>query len=226
MLKVLEASFLKSAVKPQHYPEWDLHEVAFAGRSNVGKSSLINTLVGRRKLVKVSRTPGRTQHINFFQVDFRDGRTLGLVDLPGYGFAKVPKKVKRDWGQMIESYLGGRVQLKALVIVMDIRRGMRPEDEQLYQALAHYGAQPILVFTKGDKFSRNQRQSAMAKIARQIGAPRSELLVFSSLHGTGCDKLWERIEQTAMPTRRIPQQEEDSHLSSGTVEPVEGAGDA
>ena len=109
MLKLAETIFIKSAVKPEHYPEWDLHEIAFAGRSNVGKSSLINTLVERRKLVKVSKTPGRTQHINFFQTRFVDGREMGLVDLPGYGFAKVPKRVKQDWGKMIEAYLGTRV---------------------------------------------------------------------------------------------------------------------
>jgi GTP-binding protein len=200
MLTVAQSTFIKSAVRPEHYPDWSLHEVAFAGRSNVGKSSLINTLVTRRKLVKVSRTPGRTQHINFFQADFHDGRSLGLVDLPGYGFAKVPKRIQREWGVMLEAYLGGRVQLKALVIIMDIRRGMRAEDLQLYEALAHFGAQPILVFTKADKFSRNQRNAALAKIAREVGAPRKELLVFSSLSGLGRDALWERIEQTAMPT--------------------------
>lgn len=200
MLRVAETSFLKSAVLPEHYPDWDLHEIAFAGRSNVGKSSLINTLVNRRKLVKVSRTPGRTQHINFFQTRFADGREMGLVDLPGYGFAKVPKRVKRDWGNMIEAYLAERVQLKALAIVMDIRRGMRDEDRQLFEALAHFGAQPILIFTKGDKLSRNQRTSALAKIARDTGVPKSELLVFSSHTGLGKDALWARIETTVMPT--------------------------
>ena len=202
MLHVAETQFIKSAVRPEHYPDWALHEIAFAGRSNVGKSSLINTLVGRRKLVKVSRTPGRTQHINFFETRFVDGREMGLVDLPGYGFAKVPKRVKQEWGAMIEAYLGDRVQLKALAIVMDIRRGMGDEDQQLYEALAFFGAQPILVFTKADKLTRNATTTALAKIARSTGVPKAELLLFSSLSGLGRDALWNRIETTVAPTLR------------------------
>ncbi len=197
-MKIKNSAFIKSAIKPSHYPEWDLPEVAFAGRSNVGKSSLINTLLMRKALVKVSRTPGRTQHINFFTVQLGDDRELSLVDLPGYGFARVPAKIKSEWGTMVDSYLGRRL-LKALVIVMDVRRGMEDDDRQLIEALPHFGVQPILVFTKADKLSRNKAHQRLVEITRDLKISNDDLILFSSHTRKGREKLWERIAELCLP---------------------------
>jgi GTP-binding protein len=201
-VKVKDAFFVLSGTKPAHYPTWDLPEVAFAGCSNVGKSSLINTLVQRKNLVKVSRTPGRTQLLNFFQVDFMDGRSLGVVDLPGYGFAKVPLSVKQQWGTMIETFMLKRRNLKAMILVMDIRRGIKDDDQMLLESLAYFGAQPILVFTKCDKLSTNERVTQHARLSKQLGAPKKEVILFSSHSGLGKDELWKRIELSCLPTLR------------------------
>jgi GTP-binding protein len=193
-MKVHDTTFIKSAVKPNQYPDWGMNEVAFAGSSNVGKSSLINTLLQRRALVKVSRTPGRTQLLNFFSCKVGpDAREVGLVDLPGYGFARVPASVKSTWGRMVEDYLRSRKQLRALALVMDLRRGVKEDDQQLLESMAWFGVQPILVFTKADKLSRNQQKTQMAQIAREMGAPIKELVLFSSLSGFGQEELWARI---------------------------------
>lgn len=188
-IHIKTVDFIKSATRPQHFTEPDLPEIAFAGRSNVGKSSLINAMVGRKGLVKVSRTPGRTQLINFFQLN----DSLSIVDLPGYGFARVPDGVKRSWGKMIEAYLSQRTSLVAVVVIMDLRRGIQEDDLQLIEALPHYGIQPILVFTKSDKFKNNARATRRREIARKNGMNTNELMLVSSLKRTGLDKLWMRI---------------------------------
>ncbi len=215
-MKLKDTFFVKSGTRPSHYPDWDMFEVAFAGSSNVGKSSLINTLLERRKLVKVSRTPGRTQLINFFQCDLHDGRSLGMVDLPGYGFAKVPLEVKAQWGKMMEAYFANRQHLRALVIVMDIRRGMREDDRQLLESLAWFGIQPILVFTKADKLTRNQQTSRLSKLSKELGTPRKELILFSSHNGMGREKLWARISMLCLQALPSPEDEAMFDL------PVEG----
>jgi GTP-binding protein len=184
-----KVEFVQSASGPRSLPAPSLPEVAFAGRSNVGKSSLINALTGRRSLVKVSSTPGRTQLINFFNIN----DALLLVDLPGYGFAKVPPAIKQSWGKMIESYLTDREPLKAMVVIMDLRRGVEDDDLQLIQSLPYYGIQPILVFTKADKYARNARMQRRREIAQQTGWPAEELLLVSSLHRTGLPELWKLI---------------------------------
>ena len=188
MPHIKSVEFIKSGTRPQHFPEGDLPEVAFAGRSNVGKSSLINALVGRKSLVKVSGTPGRTQLVNFFEVN----GALSLVDLPGYGFAKVPEPVRRKWGKMIEGYFASRGTLRAVVVIMDLRRGVE-EDMQLIEALPHYGIQPILAFTKGDKFKNNARKNRVHEIAKEISARPKDIIVTSATKRTGLDVLWKRI---------------------------------
>ena len=189
-VKLRKVEFVKSATKPSQFPFETMPEIAFAGRSNVGKSSLINALTQRKNLVKVSSTPGRTQLINFFNVN----DTLSVVDLPGYGFAKVPKTVKQKWGRMIEGYLGGRQSLAATVVIMDLRRGVEDDDRQLIEVLPHFGVQPILVFTKADKLKPNAQTTQLHKIAAQLKTSPNELLLVSSLHRTGLEDLWTRIQ--------------------------------
>ena len=187
---VKRTEFVKSAVKPAHYPDETLPEIAFAGRSNVGKSSLINVLVNRKNLVRTSNTPGRTQLINFFRIN--DAFTF--VDLPGYGFAKVPLSVKREWGPMIETYLSRRENLRGTVLIFDIRRIPSAEDLQMLQWLRACGIPPLLVVTKCDKLSKNQRTRQVAVIARQLGVEPGELCLFSALTREGLEGVWSRLE--------------------------------
>lgn len=183
------ADFIKSATKPDNYPESELPEVAFAGRSNVGKSTLINVLVNRKKLVRTSSTPGRTQLLNFFAINGR----FTLVDLPGYGFAKVPLAVKKAWGPMIRTYLEQRRNLKALVLLLDIRRVPREEDIELLDWLEEFNIPTIPVVTKADKVSRPQRARHLKQIAEATGLPRDAFTLFSALSKEGTEEIWERI---------------------------------
>lgn len=187
--KIQKAEFVKSGTKLAQFPPSDRPEIAFGGRSNVGKSSLINTLVERKSLVRTSKTPGRTQLINFFNVN----DALYIVDLPGYGFARVPDSVKQAWGPMIEGYLARRPNLQGIVIVMDLRRGVEEDDMHLIKAAPLFGIQPILVFTKADKFRPNARKARRLELARQLDASPGELILFSSTKGFGQEELWKRI---------------------------------
>ena len=189
-MRVHSAEFVKSATRPEEFPPPDHPEVAFAGRSNVGKSSLINVLVNRKKLVRVSKTPGHTQLINFFEVN----EELFLVDLPGYGFADVPDDVKDSWGPMIEGYLANRPNLMAIVVIMDLRRGLEEDDLELIEAAPHFGVQPIMVFTKADKLGKQARRQKQFDIANQFGVHADEIILFSSLEKFGIDEVWDRIE--------------------------------
>lgn len=204
-MHVKTAEFIKSATRPEHYPEGDLPEIAFAGRSNVGKSSLINALVNRKALVRTSSTPGRTQLINFFNVN--DAFTL--VDLPGYGFAKVPLEVKRQWGPMMQTYLSSRENLRGVVLIIDIRRTPKDEDLQLLEWLRTFGVPPILVVTKCDKVSRSQRERHISAIAKELGVARGEIAAFSALSKEGGEGIWQRIEQL------IQAAAVENHLHSG-----------
>ncbi|OHB32484.1 MAG: YihA family ribosome biogenesis GTP-binding protein [Desulfuromonadaceae bacterium GWC2_58_13] len=188
---IKSAVFIKSATKPSNYPESQFPEVAFAGRSNVGKSSLINTLVNRRGLVRTSSTPGRTQLLNFFDINGE----FSLVDLPGYGFAKVPLAVKKAWGPMMRTYLEKRPQLRAVVMLFDIRRVPREEDLELLDWLEEFEIPTIPVITKIDKVSRNQRAMQIKPILEATGLPRDAFTLFSTLSKEGRDEVWERIEE-------------------------------
>jgi len=191
---VKSAAFITSAVKPDQYPEALFPEVAFAGRSNVGKSSLINTLVNRKRLVKTSSTPGRTQLINFFSVN----DSLFLVDLPGYGYAKVPAAVKRKWGPMIETYMKGRESLAAVVLIMDIRRLPGIEEQNFIDWLNLYRRTPILVLTKADKLSKIKRQKQARAISAALGVDESALIPFSAKTRLGKPAVWSAIERAAL----------------------------
>jgi GTP-binding protein len=195
---VNKAEFVTSAVKTTQYPPALHPEVAFAGRSNVGKSSLINTLVNRRRLVKTSSTPGRTQLINFFSVDDR----LSLVDLPGYGYAKVPPAVKQQWGPMIEAYLKGRESLKAVVLIMDLRRIPRTEELNFIDWLRLYRRIPILVLTKADKLSASARNKQRRANAAALGVEEAQLILFSAKTRLGRESVWSAIENAALERQR------------------------
>ena len=188
-MKILSAEFVTSAVKPAQYPSTKHPEMAFAGRSNVGKSSLINTLVNRRRLVKTSSTPGRTQLINFFDIN----DLITFVDLPGYGYAKVPTVVRKKWGPMIETYLSSRRALKGVVVIMDIRRTPREEEHNLIAWLAHYSIAKILVITKADKLSKNKQDKQRSVVAGSLEVNPSELILFSAKSRQGRDAVWDAI---------------------------------
>jgi GTP-binding protein len=186
---IKSAEFVISAAKTSQYPADPFPEVAFAGRSNVGKSSLINTLVGRKRLVKTSATPGRTQLINFFCIN----RALFFVDLPGYGYAKVPAAVQKKWGPMVETYLTSRTNLKAVVVIMDIRRTPGLEEHNLLTWLKHNELASILILTKADKLSKTNQKKQRLKIGATLGIKSEELTLFSSKTRLGKDKFWQII---------------------------------
>ena len=188
-MKILSAEFITSATKPDQYPPLKYPEMAFAGRSNVGKSSLINTLVNRKRLVKTSSTPGRTQLINFFDINNR----ITFVDLPGYGYAKVPTAVRKKWGPMIETYLSGRRSLKGVVVIMDIRRVPRQEEHNLIAWLEHYSIARILVLTKTDKLSKTKQDKQRAAVARSLDVDSIELIMFSTKSRKGREDVWDAI---------------------------------
>jgi GTP-binding protein len=189
-MHVKTADFLTSATKPSNYPEETVPEVAFAGRSNVGKSSLINKLLNRKSLVRTSSTPGRTQLLNFFNIN----SDFMLVDLPGYGFAQVPLSVKKAWGPMIRTYLQERKSLAAVVMLYDIRRIPREEDLQMLDWLEEFGVPTIPVVTKIDKVNRSQRQKHVKAIAEATGLDPEAFTLFSALSREGYEDVWESIE--------------------------------
>jgi GTP-binding protein len=189
-MQVKSSQFIKSAVLPSQYPDAELPEIAFAGRSNVGKSSLINTLLNRRRLVRTSGRPGRTQLINFFMIN----QAFNFVDLPGYGYARVPQAIKKTWGPMIESYLLERSTLKGVVVILDIRRQPDEKDRQLIAWLNHIQRPLIVVLTKADKYKRGRQMQRRQAIAGQLGKNPQELLLFSAKSRLGKAPLWLAIE--------------------------------
>ncbi len=188
-MDVNQAEFIKSAAKPKDYPPPGLPEVAFVGRSNVGKSSLINVLAARKGLVRTSSTPGRTQLINFFDIN----HVLTLVDLPGYGYAKAPPALRKQWGPMIESYLSSRESLKAVVLILDIRRIPSDGDLQMLRWLELYNISPIIVVTKCDKLSKNEQAKQKTLIAEAIKRDKNMMLPFSALSREGRIGIWKEI---------------------------------
>jgi GTP-binding protein len=188
-MKVTKAEFVTGAKEPEQYPFGDRDEIAFGGRSNVGKSTIIATLLNRKKLVRTSKKPGRTQMLNFYNIN----DDLYFVDLPGYGYAEVPDEVNVEWGGMIEQYLQIRRRLKGMIVAMDVRRGIQEADFQLLEALPHYGVQPVLVFTKADKLSTQNRKNRRRELARQSGVEPDDLIFFSSQDGAGIKEIWSRI---------------------------------
>ncbi|HOU05728.1 MAG TPA: ribosome biogenesis GTP-binding protein YihA/YsxC, partial [Smithellaceae bacterium] len=182
----------KSATQVSQYPLPTLPEIAFAGRSNVGKSSLINALLGRKNLAKTSNTPGRTQLINFFTINDK----MSFVDLPGYGFAKVARSVKENWGEMIEAYLRQRTNLALVVLILDIRRVPNEDDLSLRDWLDHYRIPYLYVLTKSDKLSNNQSVKQKQIIEKILNVSKEEkLILFSAKTQKGKDDLWKILEK-------------------------------
>jgi GTP-binding protein len=187
----LKAEFIISSGTPATFPSDRLPEIAFLGRSNVGKSSLINALTGRKGLAFTSNTPGRTQTINFYRID----GAFYFVDLPGYGYARAPKQVVLEWGELIERYLQERETLKLSCLVLDSRRGWMDKDLDLKRWLGHYGRQYLVVATKTDKLNRSEQERGLRAL-RQEGM---EPLPFSALTGRGVREIWQAITKTLQP---------------------------
>ena len=190
-MNILSAEFVTSATRPSQYPPVNFPEIAFAGKSNVGKSSLINVLVNRKRLVKTSTTPGRTQLINFFDIN----ASMTFVDLPGYGYAKVPAAMKKSWKPMIETYLSERSTLKAVVMIMDIRRIPDEKDLYLIGWLDHHQIPAIPVLTKTDKLKTAQQARQLTLVSTITAIPKDRIILFSAKTRTGKERIWEAIER-------------------------------
>lgn len=182
-------ALMLSAVSKRQYPNTDLPEIAFAGRSNVGKSSLINKLLNRKKLARVSAQPGKTATINFYDID----KALIFVDLPGYGFAKVSKQEKEKWGRMIEEYLNEREQLIQVVLLVDMRHKPTNDDIMMFNWIVESGFEPVIIATKKDKVKPSQREDALNLIKETLGV--DNVIPFSSEKGDGVDEVWNLFKQ-------------------------------
>ena len=187
-MKITSAEFITGAVKTGQFPKEIFPEFAFAGKSNVGKSSLINSLVNRKKLVRTSQIPGKTQMINFFSIN----ENITLVDLPGYGFAKVPESVRKNWKNMIENYLIKRKSLKGVIFIIDIRRGLKELDVDLKKWLDCQNRDYVLVATKADKLKLREKKGQLEKL-KEILREEDEIITFSSKTGEGRKELWQWI---------------------------------
>jgi GTP-binding protein len=208
-MHITSSNFVTSAVKLSQYPPDELSEFAFAGRSNAGKSSMINALLNRKRLVKISSTPGKTQLINFFLIN----DAFMFVDLPGFGYAKVPKAVKKKWGNMVETYLKQRQYLKGLVLLMDIRRLPRQEELDLLGWLDLYCLPAVIVLTKADKLSKSKQKQQQNGIAKTLGVSSDRLLIFSAKTRQGKDALWRAINFCLnQPNGSDPSGPLDNHL--------------
>lgn len=190
-MNVTSSEFMISAVGPKQYPEDGLPEIALAGRSNVGKSSLINRMLRRKNLARTSSVPGKTQHMNYYLVN----RSFFFVDFPGYGFAKVSKQQREAWGQMIEEYLLERETLKLVVMVVDLRHPPSKDDVKMYEWLSHYQRPICVVTTKADKVPKTKWQKHAKVIKQDLGMrPGDSLVMFSSENDMGKEELWTVLE--------------------------------
>ena len=184
------ADILLSAANKSHYPQDEIPEVALAGRSNVGKSSFINTMLNRKNLARTSGKPGKTQLLNFFNIDDK----LRFVDVPGYGYARVSKKEREKWGKMIEEYLTSRENLRAVVSLVDLRHEPSDDDVQMYEFLKYYEIPVILVATKADKIPRGKWNKHESMIKKKLDFDKTDtFIIFSSVNKTGVEEAWDAI---------------------------------
>jgi GTP-binding protein len=187
-MKITSAEFLKSSFQVADWPIEQLPEIAFMGRSNVGKSSLINSLLSVRGLARTSSTPGRTQSLNFFLIN----RRFRFVDLPGFGYARVPKAIKASWGEMVSSYLAKREQLVLSIHIVDSRHEPTTLDLQLHEWLEHSARPRLIVATKSDKLSNNELKQSLGRVKRVFSEDR--VVAFSARTGRGGNEVWQAIE--------------------------------
>lgn len=186
-MKITSAEFVKSAFNESHWTTDGLPEISFLGRSNVGKSSLLNSLLQRKGLARTSNTPGRTQSINFFLVN----ESFYFTDLPGYGYAKVSKTMRADWGKMAEDYLARREELVLSIQLIDSRHQPTTLDRQLNEWLVYHGKNHLVVATKADKLSNNKLKTSIEEIEKVV--PHSRVVAYSALTGKGREELWREI---------------------------------
>jgi len=192
-MRIVESKFVKSATKPAQYHPSPYAEIAFAGKSNVGKSSLINTLLGRKGIAKVSGTPGKTRLINFFEVRFKDKNNengfLSFVDLPGYGYSEVSKTERAAWKKMIMTYLESRLNLNGVMLLVDIRHKADPKDILTLQMLKESNIPYAIAVTKSDKIAKSKIPSVIKKLALEFQVKKEDLFPVSSLKKTGIDAI-------------------------------------
>ena len=190
-MKVHNVQMIGSFVRPEQFPTEGLPEFALAGRSNVGKSSFINRMIGRKALARISSKPGKTQQLNFYKIE----EQFFFVDVPGYGYAKVSKSERAAWGRMIESYFTGREQLKAVVLIVDLRHNPTNDDCMMYDFLKHYNIPVIVVATKADKIPRGKWDKHKKNVKETLQMDSNDpLFVFSSEKGLGFEEVWQEIE--------------------------------
>ncbi|HEX8494786.1 MAG TPA: ribosome biogenesis GTP-binding protein YihA/YsxC [Pyrinomonadaceae bacterium] len=187
-MKITSAEFIKSAFTEEHWPTNPLPEIAFLGRSNVGKSSLINSLLGVKGLARTSSTPGRTQSLNFFLINNR----FRFVDLPGYGYARVPRNVKAEWGEMATNFLAKRLGLVLSIQIVDSRHEPTTQDLQLKEWLQHHAKPRVVVATKSDKLSNNELRKNMGRVRRVMNTEK--VIAYSATTGQGREEVWRSIE--------------------------------
>ncbi|MBT2656846.1 YihA family ribosome biogenesis GTP-binding protein [Bacillus sp. ISL-18] len=186
-MKVVSSEIVISAVKPEQYPETELPEFALAGRSNVGKSSFINKMLNRKGLARISSKPGKTQTLNFYLIN----EILHFVDVPGYGYAKVSKSERAAWGRMIETYFTTREQLKAAVLIVDLRHPPTTDDVMMYDFLKHYEIPCVIIATKADKIPKGKWQKHLKVTRETLDLDKNDqIVVFSSETGEGKDQAW------------------------------------
>ncbi|EUJ33255.1 GTP-binding protein YsxC [Listeria floridensis FSL S10-1187] len=190
-MQVHNVELVISAVWQEQYPEGDLPEFALAGRSNVGKSSFINKMIGRKSMARISQKPGKTQTLNFYKIE----EMLYFVDVPGYGFAKVSKKEREKWGEMIETYITSREQLRAVVQIIDLRHKPTADDVMMYEFLKYYQIPVVVVATKADKIPRSKWHKN-AKVVKETldFDPEDDFVMFSSETGMGKEEAWSFLE--------------------------------
>lgn len=205
-MKVIDAEIVATAAATRGFPRDGLPEVAFLGRSNVGKSTLLNRLAARRALARTSATPGKTRLVHFFRLRLRvpaapdaagepaeRDRTLLFVDLPGWGYARVPKEERASWRRLVESYLTGRAPLRVALLLHDVRRDPGDDEHDLVAWLAQQGIETLLVVTKADKLPRMQRERRLRELCEALPVPPERVIATSAVTGLGMDALWEAI---------------------------------
>lgn len=213
-MKVNQSEFIISAVRPEQYPDDGLPEIALAGRSNVGKSSLINRMINRKNLARTSATPGKTQQLNYYKIN----QDLYFVDFPGYGYAKVSKEQRFAWGKMMEKYLLQRDELKLVMQMVDMRHEPSKDDKMMNEWLRHHGLPLVVVATKMDKIPKTRRAKHIKVIKEALGLRPGDLFVpFSSEEGLGKEELWDIITRHARIDKYAPVDEDIDNESEEAV---------